>query len=128
MESVYGNLEPAMRKAMEQAAAGKTLTSEQKKVMDRAPQRMSEFLRKEFSWAKMEPIQVSIYRESFEQPEIDGLIAFYKTPAGQAFVKKMPMVTQKAMVAMQAQMQQMMPRLKDAMDGILSEAKLTPAK
>lgn len=128
LESIYSNLEPAMRQAMNQAVAGKTLTADQKRIMDRAPQRMGELLRKELSWSKMEPIQIAIYRESFEQSEIDGLISFYKSPAGQAFVNKMPLVTQKAMIAMQTQMQEMMPRIKVAMDGILSEAKLAPAR
>ncbi len=128
LESIYSNIEPAMRQAIQQATAGKTLTSEQKKIIDRAPQRLSAFLRNELSWSRMEPTQILIYRESFEQSEIEGLISFYKSPAGQAFVNKMPIVTQKAMAAMQTQMQQTMPRIKEAMDGILSEAKLVPAK
>lgn len=47
----------------------------------------------------MEPIQIPIYRETFEQAEIDGLIAFYGSPVGQAFVNKMPTVSQKGIVA-----------------------------
>jgi hypothetical protein len=128
MDSVYANLEPAMRQAMVQASAGKTLSEEQKRVMERAPQRLSEVLRSELSWAKMEPMQIAIYRDSFEQAEVDGLIAFYKSPLGQSFVNKMPMVTQKAMTAMQATMQQVMPRIKAAMDEVLAEAKLAPPK
>lgn len=128
MDSVYANLEPAMRQAMAQASAGKTLSDEQKRVMERAPQRLSEVLRSELSWAKMEPMQLAIYRESFEQAEVDGLIEFYKSPLGQSFVNKMPVVTQKAMTSMQAFMQQVMPRIKAAMDEVLAEARLAPPK
>lgn len=128
LDSVYASLEPAMRQGMAQAAAGKVLNEEQKRVLERAPQRLSEVLRSELSWAKMEPLQIAIYRDSFEQAEVDGLIEFYKSPLGQSFVNKMPMVTQKAMTAMQAYMQQVMPRVQAAMQEVLAEAKLAAPK
>lgn len=128
LDSVYANLEPAMRQGMAQAAAGKTLNEEQKRVLERAPQRLSEVLRSELSWAKMEPMQIAIYRDSFDQAEVDGLIEFYKSPLGQSFVNKMPMVTQKAMTAMQVYMQQVMPRIRAAMEEVLAEARLAPPK
>lgn len=128
MESIYASVEPALRQSMAQAAQGKVLSDEQKKVMDRAPQRMSEVMRNELSWKKMEPMQIAIYRETFDQSEIDGLIDFYKTPVGQSYVNKMPVVTQKAMTAMQVQMQQVFPKIKAAMDELLAEAKLAPPK
>jgi len=123
LDSVYASMEPAMRQAIAQSVEGQSLSEEQKRVMDRVPQRMSEVLRSELSWAKMEPIQLSFYRDTFEQSEIDGLIDFYKSPTGQAFVNKMPVVTQKAMSAMQTHMQQVMPRIKAAMDELLAELK-----
>lgn len=126
LHGAYASLEPAMRQGMEQAAAGRTLTDEQKKVLELAPQRLSAVLRTELSWEKLLPVQMAIYRESFSQAEVDGLIAFYSSPVGQSFVDKMPEVTQKAMTAMQIQMQQVLPKLKAAMDQVLEEAKLAP--
>ena len=128
LESIYADIEPSMRQAMAKAYAGKTLNEKQKAVIDRAPQRMSKVLRDELSWEKMEPMQLSIYRESFEQSDIDALIAFYKSPVGQSYINKMPIVTQKAMSAVQVHLQQVMPRLKATMEEILAEAKLTPPK
>ena len=108
---------------MAQASAGKEPTPEQRKMMERLPQRMSELMRTELSWAKMEPIQIKIYRESFEQSEIDGLIDFYRSPLGQSFISKMPVVTQKAMAEMQTYMQQVIPKLRSAMELMLAELK-----
>ena len=124
LDSVYATLEPAMKQAMQQATAGKTLSAEQQRVMDLAPQRLSQVLRAELSWDKLLPMQLSIYRESFEQDEIDGLIEFYKSPLGQSFVSKMPVVSQKAMAATQSHMQHVIPKLKAAMDEVLAEARL----
>ena len=128
LDTVYATIEPAMRQAMAQAAQGKTLTDEQRKVMELAPQRLGAVMRAELSWERLQPMQIAIYRESFEQGEVDELIEFYKSPLGQKFVSKMPVVTQKAMVAMQAYMRQVMPKLEEAMKQVLSEAKLLPAR
>ena len=123
MESVYASLEPAMRQGLAQATSGKELTAEQQRVLERAPQRMSVLMRTELSWAKLEPMQISIYRDSFEQSEIDGLIDFYRSRLGQTFVNKMPMATQKAITAMQNYMQKVMPKIQAAMQEVLMEAK-----
>ena len=128
LDSVYATLEPAMKQAMQQATAGKTLSAEQQRVMDLAPQRLSQVLRSELSWETLQPMQVAIYRESFDQDEINGLIEFYKSPLGQRFVNKMPLVTQKSTAAMQVHMQQVLPKLKAAMDQVLAEAKLGATK
>ncbi len=128
VEGAYAQLEPSIRQSMAQASAGKTLTDEQRKVLELAPQRLSALLRSELSWDKMLPVQMQIYRESFEQHEIDGLITFYSSPAGQAFVNKMPLVMQKSMTMMQGTMQQVMPKLQTAMQQVFEEAKITPPR
>lgn len=128
LDSMYAALEPAMRQGMAQAAQGQTLSAEQQRVLERAPQRLAAVLRTELSWDKMLPTQMAIFRESFDQAEVDGLIAFYKSPVGQSFVNKMPAVQQKAMTAVQGHMQQVLPRIKAAMDEVLAEAKLPVPK
>lgn len=124
MDSIYGSLESSLRQAMQQASAGRTLTPEQQKVLDLAPQRLSTVMRTELSWARLLPMQMAIYRETFTQEEVDGLIAFYRSPVGRSFVDKMPLATQRAIAATQTHVQQAMPRIKAAMDEVLSEAKL----
>ena len=45
------------------------------------------------------------------QEEVDGLIAFYESPAGQAYIAKMPAVAQKSMAPMQNPMIPMIRKL-----------------
>jgi hypothetical protein len=68
-----------------------------------------------FSWDKIQADMVKIYADTYSDEELDGLIAFYKSPAGQAYVKKTPVlmtktmdVLQQRMVALQPQMQELM--------------------
>ena len=125
LEGLYANLEQQMRQAMQQGAAqatqGKPLTAEQQRVLEAAPARFARVMREELSWTSMKPMQVQIYRESFTQAEIDGLIAFYRSPAGQAFVAKMPLVLNKSMQLMQQRMPAMMAKLQAAMQEVIAE-------
>lgn len=124
VDSLYANMEQQLRQGMRIASQGKTLTAEQARVLDLAPARLAKVMREEITWARLEPMMVQIYRESFEQAEIDGLIAFYQSPAGQAFVAKMPVVMQRSMEVSQQQLQAFMPKLQAAMAEVMKEARL----
>ena len=50
----------------------------------------------------------------FTQEEIDGLIAFYESPAGATFVEKMPVVMQKSMSIMQSRAATVMEKMNAA--------------
>ena len=53
------------------------------------------------NWDELLPIYLRTYRAAFTQDEIDGVIKFYKSPAGRAYVKKLPVVMQNLMGEMQ---------------------------
>lgn len=42
---------------------------------------------------------VPIYQRHFTEAEVQGLITFYRSPAGRSFVEKLPRVTQESMEA-----------------------------
>ena len=71
----------------------------------------------------MRPVYIQIYQESFTQEEIDGMIAFYQSPAGAAFVRKMPVVMEKSMRIMQVRIAPMMERMKAVMAQSIAEAR-----
>lgn len=62
----------------------------------------------EMTYEKFEPIYLKVYTETFTQEEVDGMIAFYKTPVGKSSLAKLPQVMQKSMVEMQPMLQEMM--------------------
>lgn len=123
-EAIYGNLEASMRQAMEQSAAGKPLTDEQRRVFEAAPKKFVQVMRDEFTWATLKPLYIQIYKESFDQDEIDGLNAFYSSKAGQAYVDKMPVAMQRSMAAVQERMTPLIGKMTVAMKAVLEEAKL----
>lgn len=81
-------------------------------------------MKKEVSWDVLRPQYVQVYGETFDQEEIDGLVAFYSSEAGQAFVNRMPALLQKTMTIVQSLMQTLLPKITTANEQALAEAKL----
>ncbi len=87
-----------MANMINQSFAKQTLTPEQQKELQKVMPAFSEKLKtivsEEMSWKKMKDSYAKVYRKNFTQEEVDGLIAFYQSASGKAFLKKMPGVTQ----------------------------------
>jgi hypothetical protein len=121
--SVFDNMDEMMRRSMATAIKEQKLSAAQQRFIDAAPTKFAQVLREEMSWSRMRPLYIQIYQESFSQEEIDGLIAFYKSPVGIAFVEKMPLVMQKSMTIMQSRMGSMMQKMKAVIDQAMADAK-----
>ena len=124
MESIHGNLEQNMRQGMKQAVAGKKLTDEQIRLLKNAQKKYADTMRQERPWASLKPMYIKIYKETFDQEEIDGLTAFYSSKVGQTYINKMPVAMQKTMSAVQQRMAPVISKMGDAMKAALTEAKV----
>jgi uncharacterized protein len=110
IDAVFSTMQPMLKRMRTEMMPG-VLSAEEEKRLDAMEAKMLAVMRDELSWARLKPMTMQIYRESFTQSEVDGLIAFYQSPAGQAFVEKMPMVMQKSMLITQSRMKPMMERI-----------------
>jgi hypothetical protein len=122
-DTMSTNVDQVMRRSMEASTQGQQLSPAQRRVIDATAAKFVQVMREEMTWDKMRPLYVQIYQESFTQEEIDGLIAFYESPAGVAFVEKMPFVMQKSMSIMQSRMAPMLEKMKAAMKEAIAEPK-----
>jgi len=113
-----GQMSTMMNTAMQNATRGVPLTPERQAIIDRMAAKMSAVVADMLSWDDLLPIYMRTYRDSFTQDEIDGAIKFYKSAAGQAYVKKLPLVMQNVMREMQG-------ILKPAQDKMLAIQKET---
>jgi formylglycine-generating enzyme required for sulfatase activity len=124
MDSAYSVNEPMMRQSMQQVMKGKSLTPEQQRFLDGFPAKLTELMKAELNWDKLRPQIIEIYRDSYDQEEVDGMIAFYRSKAGQSFLTKMPVVVQKTMAITLSQMQTIMPKLKAIAEQFAKDMKL----
>jgi hypothetical protein len=111
LDSVAGQVDAGMQAGMQQALKGETLDADQRAVIDDMRTKIVAMFKEQYNWSKMEPLFIDIYRKSFTQSEVDGMIAFYSSPAGQAVITKMPLVMQNSMQMVQQQMGPMLEKM-----------------
>ena len=121
IDGVYGQLDGLMQQAVRDTLAGKELTAEQDAIMTEMRGKMIAVLREEMSWEILEPKFVDIYQKTLTQPEVDGIVAFYKTDAGRALIDKMPQVMQHTMEMMMTLMQKISPPIKAVTDEMVEK-------
>ncbi|HEX9282007.1 MAG TPA: DUF2059 domain-containing protein [Candidatus Udaeobacter sp.] len=110
-----------MKQIMQQATQGQRIAPEIKKDIDKRQTEMMRAIKGVLDWNKLEPMYVRVYQKSFTQAEVDGLVAFYKTPTGQALLTKMPVVMQNTLNEVQQLMQPMMQRMQQMQQEIVAE-------
>ncbi len=122
VDGMFGQIEGMMMPAMKQAV-GRPLTPEEQKFSQAFISKTMAQMRDDMSWEKMEALYIRIYQKSLTQSEVDGMIAFYKSPAGLALTKKMPVIMQESMIAMQEKMGPMMQNVQKSLQEAALEMK-----
>ncbi len=111
LDDMMANVQVMLRKQIQQTAPENGLNEKQKQILNDMQEKTLKLFTDEMKWESLEPVFIDIYRKSFTQDDIDGLIAFYKSRTGQKMLSKMPMVMQNSMQIMQERMQSLIPKL-----------------
>src|SRR5688572_21984392 len=80
IDGMMVQMDQVMKAAMAEASQGRESSPEVKALVDRMQEKMMGILREEVDWSVLEPMYISIYQESFSKEEVDGMLAFYRTP------------------------------------------------
>ena len=75
------------------------------------------------SWDKLEPEYAKLYVEAYSEEELDGIIAFYKTPAGQALVAKSPSLIAKSSGIAQQKLMAVAPQVQKELADFMEKIK-----
>jgi hypothetical protein len=106
-----GQLAAMVNGRVQQALQGKTLAPGIKKIVDAGGAKVMAALNEGLKWEAFEPTFVEVYQAMLTQEEVDGIVAFYKTPAGKALIQKMPQLMQASGQRMQQQLGPLMQQL-----------------
>ncbi|MDD5676377.1 MAG: DUF2059 domain-containing protein [Kiritimatiellae bacterium] len=98
---------PAQMEKMKQATGQTNMPSNVSSQTDTIMDMMTQAL----SWDKMKDNYITLYAETFTEEEMKGIIDFYKSSAGQAFIKKQPELMKRSMELTQKLMLQIMPKI-----------------
>jgi len=86
VDTLMSQTEGSVRASLQQATAGQQLNAAQQKIVDDLQHQIFALVKEQLKWADLEPMMVEVYRSTFTQQEIDGMLKFYRSPAGQALV------------------------------------------
>ncbi|MFN2622047.1 MAG: DUF2059 domain-containing protein [Chthoniobacterales bacterium] len=126
VDSVMKQMDILMLQAIAQATKGQPVPEKVQNDIDQRRREMNSLMKELLDWKKLEPIYVRIYQKSFTQAEVDGMIAFYKTPAGQAMIGKMPAVMQNSIDEMQQLMGPVMEKIQRTQQDVAAGMKTEP--
>ena len=103
-------------------------TEELKKRLPVFSSTLQKIVEEEMSWEKIKPSYTKIYTNNFTQEEVNGLIAFYKSPTGRAFLAKMPQVNEEITKASVDRLPFITSRVKKASEQFLEKLQPPAAK
>jgi len=121
VDNVSSQLDSTMQTSMKQALAGRPITPAQQKILDGMRAKMLKVFNENMQWSKLEPQMIDVYRRTFTQTEIEGMVSFYKTDAGKAVIAKMPLVLQNSIQLMQSQLATMAPQIQQIQQETITE-------
>jgi hypothetical protein len=112
---------PLLQQQMAQIAARLKLTPDEQKDFMAFQQKSIDDMMTSMTGPEMRSQMAQAYSEVFSKNELDGLAAFYGTPAGQAMVDKTPEVTAKMQTLMMSRMQPAIAGLQKSMSDFTSQ-------
>lgn len=79
-----------LRSGVLQQTFGLKPVPEVKEELTDLENRLEKLMFQIFAWDAIGPAFVKLYAEAFTDEELDGMVAFYRSPAGQAMARKSP--------------------------------------
>jgi hypothetical protein len=121
VDAMLPQVQAAQKQMMEQALAGHDLDDAQRARIDAFLENSRQRMRETLAWDRLEPLYRDIYKKTFSHDELEAMIGFYGSPAGQQVVAKMPQLMQNTMQATQALIAPMMTRLSQDVAALAAE-------
>lgn len=114
MDQMTSQMTTRMKTVAAQQSANHSFTPAQQKLIGDYINQIQSITQGAVSWDKIKPSVVEVYTETYTDQELDGIIAFYRSPAGQALIAKSPQLMSRTMQLVQTQMSEVQPQIQQA--------------
>ena len=112
-DQVLKMMEPMMKGMM--AGANKDMPAEQRAKVGEMQEKVMALVAASLNKAK--PALVKVYTDTYTEEEIEGILTFYKSSVGKAFLQKMPEVMQRSMPVMMKMIVDLQPEIQAMAEG-----------
>lgn len=116
LDALAAQMDNVLDQNIQQALKGHVLTDRENAKLTQARKRVVALLQAELSLEALTPDFLLVYRNTFTRSELDGMLVFYRSPAGKAMVAKMPLLMQQSMALSQMRIQRMTPQIEAIME------------
>ena len=120
-DAAMAQMDQFMTSAIQQVTKGEKLEPDAQKIVDQNKAEITKMMHDILDYDKVLPMNVQIYQKSFTQVEVDALIAFYKAPAGQALINKMPVVVENTLAEMRTMIAPITQRIQQMQQSLMAE-------
>ncbi len=100
--------------AARQPSVTAATTPEQKKLADDYLNQMATIAQGGANWTALKPKLVELYMTTYSEADLDGILAFFKTPSGQDYVAKSPELSGKTVDILQGAISALQPQFEAA--------------
>jgi len=125
LERSMNDMMAAVRKQVNQAMQSMPgmdqTTPAQKKLIDNFQGQVNKLVDEATSWKALEPQYADLYAQTYTEEEIDGILAFYQSPAGKAMIAKTPELTSKGMAISQHMMGDLQPKINALLEQFMQQ-------
>jgi hypothetical protein len=111
LDAAVTTFDASMHAALQQRFKSEPISAGHQQIIDDMQGKLVALMKETLRWDTLEPVFMDVYRRTLTQSEVDGMLAFYATPAGKAVISKMPLIMQNTMAAMQSRMSNLTPQL-----------------
>ncbi len=87
------------------------ITEQQKEITANYSKKSSAIIREVLTWEKLQKVIIKAYQDNFTEEDLQAMITFYKSPAGQKFLLKTPEITKTSMAIVKDSIKDIMPKL-----------------
>ena len=100
-EQMMEQMLDSMQKMQTEQFAKMEVSAEVRASAAEMQKRTEALVRKMLSWETLKPRFIDLYAATYTEAELDGILAFYKSPSGRAMLDKMPQLMQGSMAITQ---------------------------
>jgi hypothetical protein len=111
MDQIMTLLQKQATAATNAQLSSKGASPDQQARADAFQKQLFDYIEEQLSWKSMQTDYVDMYAQTFTEDEIDGMLAFYKSPAGVAVIAKTPELTQKSSTLAQKRLLAVAPQI-----------------
>jgi hypothetical protein len=94
MDQTYGQLMTQLTsqtdQMIQQLLPQDTMTDEQRVKLADFKMKVNEMVSSMMSWDSLKPDYIKLYADTYSETELDGIIAFYRSPVGEKMLEKTP--------------------------------------